>query len=806
MQNTTKTLPLLALRGITVFPGMMLNFDVERPMSVAALNQALESDQEIYLVTQREIGKDEPADEDLFPIGTICTVKQMLKVPGMSVVKVLVEGVSRARTLEITQRAPYIVAQVEAAPDIPEKRTFAKTQALIRNALDLFDDYASVTGSIATETLIGVLDSEDPGFVADYITQNIYLKHTDKQLVLEQPRPVRRLELIIKLLSREMEILNIEQQIAEDTRGEMSKSQRDYYLREQLKVIQRELGGDRIEDGPEEMEAYHEKILALSLAPEIEEKLLKELSRLAKQPFGSSESSVLRTYLDICIDLPWNERTKNVTDINKARKCLDDDHFGLEKIKQRIIEFIAVRQLSPDMKGGVLCLVGPPGVGKTSIAISVARATNRKLAHISLGGVHDEAEIRGHRKTYVGAMPGRIIAGLQQAKSMNPVMVLDEIDKLASDYRGDPASALLEALDIAQNNAFRDNFLEIPVDLSDVLFITTANSTDTIPRALLDRMEVIELTSYTDEEKLQIAKNYLVPKQRKKHGLTASQLKISDEALREIISDYTRESGVRLLEREIASACRKAALKIAEGSKRSVTIRAGDVTEILGTQKFKRDKGFVRDEIGLVHGLAWTSVGGEVLDVEASCMDGTGKLELTGNLGDVMKESAKAAVSYIRTRCNILGIDPEFYKNKDIHIHFPEGAVPKDGPSAGMAICIAVISELSGTPVRRDVAMTGEISLRGRIMPIGGLKEKTMAALRAGIHTVIIPEDNERDLDEIDPMVRSSLNFIATDHIDKILDVALIRTAQHSEEPKPHKPILPDSGILPRPNKQQVRT
>jgi len=800
MVNTTKILPLLALRGITVFPGMILNFDVERPMSIAALNEALDNNQEIYLVTQREIAQDTPDESDLYPIGTICTVKQVLKVPGISVAKVLVQGICRARTVSVTQKTPFLQAEVEAADDIQERKSTAKTQALIRKAISLFDDYAAVTGSVAPETMLAALDSEDPGYIADYISQNIYLKHTEKQLVLEELRPVRRLELIIKLLSREMGILNVEQQIAEDTRDEMNKTQRDYYLREQMKVIQRELGGDLYEDGPEELEEYHEKILALHLEKEVEDKLLKELSRLAKQPFGSSEGAVLRTYLDTCIDFPWNERTKNVTDIAKARKCLDDDHFGLEKVKERIIEFLAVRQISSEMKGGVLCLVGPPGVGKTSIAISVAKATNRRLARISLGGVHDEAEIRGHRKTYVGAMPGRVIAGLTQAKSMNPVMVLDEIDKLSSDYRGDPASALLEALDVEQNNVFRDNFLEIPVDLSDVLFITTANTTDTIPRALLDRMEVIPLTSYTDEEKLQIGKNYLLPKQRKKHGLTAAQLKVSDDALREIISEYTRESGVRVLEREIAALCRKAALMIAESKKKSVSVRAGGVSELLGTQKYKRDRLFSRDEIGLVHGLAWTSVGGEVLDVEVSVMDGTGKLELTGNLGDVMKESAKAAVSYIRTRCKILGIEADFYKTKDMHIHFPDGAIPKDGPSAGMAICIAVISALSGIPVRRDVAMTGEISLRGRIMPIGGLKEKTMAALRAGIHTVIIPSENEKDLDEIDPAVRAALNFITTDHVDKILDVALVRSTQQDKEPMLPAPVTPRSSM------RQVRT
>lgn len=793
-ENNIQTLPLLALRGITLFPGMILSFDVERPISVEALNAALESDQKIYLVTQREIAADMPADSDLFTVGTVCTVKQVLKVPGSSTIKVLVEGLHRARTLSVTERLPYMRAEIESVQTINEKRPTARTQALIRKCFGLFDEYSTATSAISPETILAIIDSEDPGYVADYVAQNVYIKHTEKQLVLEELRPAKRLELVNKLLARELGILNLEQKLAEDTKDEMSKSQRDYFLREQMKVIQRELGGDIYDDGPEEIDEYHEKIKALGVSSQTEERLLKELSRLAKQPFGSSEGAVLRNYLDICIELPWNKKTEDAADIARAKKCLDEDHFGLEKVKDRIVEFLAVKQLAKDLKGGVLCLVGPPGVGKTSIAMSIARATNRKLARISLGGVHDEAEIRGHRKTYVGAMPGRIISGLQQAKTMNPVMVLDEIDKLASDFRGDPASALLEALDREQNHSFRDNFLEIPVDLSDVLFITTANTTDTIPRALLDRMEVIELTSYTDEEKLQIAKNHLLPKQRKKHGLNAVRLKVSDEALREIISDYTRESGVRVLEREIAALCRKTARIIASGEKKSVTVRSGQVAEYLGSPKFRRDRLYAHDEIGLVRGLAWTSVGGEVLDVEVSVMDGSGKLELTGNLGDVMKESARAAVSYIRSRSKALGIEEDFYKTKDIHIHFPEGAIPKDGPSAGITICIAVISALTHTPVRRDLAMTGEISLRGRIMAIGGLKEKTMAALRAGIHTVIIPIENEKDLEEIDPTVRSALNFIATDHVDKILDLALPRRARVEGESAQLPTVLPESG------------
>lgn len=797
--NSVKTLPLLPLRGITVFPEMIINFDVERPMSIAALNSAIGSDQEIFLVAQKEINTAIPTASDLYTVGTVGTIHQVLKIPGSSLVKVMVEGKYRAKILEVNEAVPAYTALVEKIEEAPTVPLTDRTEALIRSCIGLFDDYSSTAGTVAAETVLSIVDNENPGYVADFVAQNVFLKHTEKQQVLEELRPVRRLELINRLLSRELNVISLEKSIEEGTKEEMNRAQRDYYLREQMKVIQRELGGEDYGESGDEIEEYKEKILALGLPKESEEKLLKELSRLAKQPFGSSEGAVLRTYLDVCVEMPWNSRTQDTTDIVKAKKCLDEDHFGLEKVKDRIIEYLAVRQLAPDLKGSVLCLVGPPGVGKTSVAMSIARATNRKMARISLGGVHDEAEIRGHRKTYVGAMPGRIIAGLQQAKSMNPVMVLDEIDKLGSDYKGDPSAALLEALDGEQNGTFRDNFLEIPVDLGEVFFITTANTTDTIPRALLDRMEVIELSSYTDEEKLQIARDHLLPKQRKKHGLTARNLRISDDGLREIIADYTRESGVRILERQIAAVCRKTARLIAEGERKSVSIKAGMAEKYLGAAKYKADKVYPADEVGLVRGLAWTAVGGEVLDVEVSVMEGTGKLELTGNLGKVMQESAKAAVSYIRTRARKLGIDPEFYKNCDIHIHFPEGAIPKDGPSAGITITIGVISALTGIPVRRDIAMTGEISLRGRVMAIGGLKEKTMAALRTGIHTVIIPADNEKDLQDIDPAVRAALNFIATDHVDKILDSALCRsTISAPEDDQPVIPIPENHDRSPR--------
>ena len=792
--NSIMKLPLLPLRGISIFPGMIMNFDVERGVSISALNAALGADQLVFLDAQKDITVDNPTADDLYTVGTVCRLKQMLKAPGGNTVRVLVEGLTRASVLSISSDANGFYAEVAAMENGHCEDTSVKADALIRRCIGLFEQYANLSGAIPADMLINVISSDDPGYVSDYVAQNIYLKHTQKQLLLEELRPLRRISALNHMLAREINVMSMERDIEQDTQDQISKAQKDYYLREQIKVIQNQLGEG--EDSSNEQNDYREKILAIGFDKETEEKLLKELSRLAKQPFGSSEAAVIRNYLDICIDLPWNIETRDTISLEKTKKILDEDHFGLEKVKERVLEYIAVKKLKPDFKGGVICLVGPPGTGKTSIAMSIARAMGRKLARISLGGVHDEAEIRGHRKTYVGAMPGRIISGIQQAKSKNPVLVLDEIDKLGGDYRGDPSAALLEALDSEQNHAFRDHFLEIPFDLSDVLFITTANTTDTIPRPLLDRMEVIELSSYTDEEKVHIAHDHLLPKQRKKHGLRANQLKMSDEAIREIITKYTRESGVRRLERELAAVCRKAAKAIADGECKTVNIKSGKLEKYLGTARYKPEPARTADEVGLVHGLAWTSVGGEVLDVEVGIMDGTGKLELTGNLGTVMKESARAALTYIRSRAGKLGIDSDFYKNKDIHIHFPEGAVPKDGPSAGITICIGLISALTGRLVRRDIAMTGEITLRGRILPIGGLREKTMAAYRNDIHTVIIPADNESDLNDIDPTVRASLDFITASHADSVIDIALRKSIAPIElEPVPAE--KPD--IVPTP-------
>lgn len=791
-KTTTRGLPMLALRGLTAFPGMLLTFDIERPMSMAALNFAMGADQNIFLVTQKDVVKDIPEGGDLYQIGTVCRIRQQLKQPNGSSARVMVEGVYRGRIKEIVTDNPSFYAEVERVPDAAERVSEARREALVRSCVTLFEEYVRLSENTAPEIVLNILSSTDAGYVADFISNTVRFKYQDKQLLLEETHPSRRLAMLCRMLNNELNVMTIEQELSDATSEQMNKNQREYYLREELKIIQRELGDG--EDATDDAGEYKQRILALNLADkETEEKLLKEARNLAKQPFGSAESAVIRGYLDTCLSLPWNERTAETVDVNRASKILDEDHYGLDKVKKRIIEYLSVRQLTPDIKGGLICLVGPPGTGKTSIAMSIARATNRKLVRISLGGVHDEAEIRGHRKTYIGAMPGRIMSGMIQAKSSNPLMVLDEIDKLGSDYRGDPSAALLETLDGEQNSNFRDNYLEISWDLSSVFFITTANSTETIPRPLLDRMEIIELSSYTDEEKLQIAKQHLVPKQRKKHGLTASQMKISDDALRSIISLYTRESGVRVLERSIASVCRRAATNIADGTSKSLTVGTRNLEDILGAPKFKPEPPHEANEAGLVRGLAWTQVGGEVLNVEVAVVDGSGKLELTGNLGDVMKESARAAITYIRSRASVLGVDPDFYTKKDIHIHFPEGAVPKDGPSAGITICVALVSALTGIPARRDIAMTGEITLRGRILPIGGLREKTMAALRNGVNTVIIPADNEADIKEIDPLVRKALNFVTTDHVDKILDVALTRRPGITEEKAP---------VIPKPKKR----
>ena len=766
----SQRLPVLALRGLNVFPGMTIHFDVGRKKSIRAVEEAMRSNQEIFLVTQKDIQTDDPDQGGLYAIGTVSLVKQILKLPG-DTIRILVEGKYRACLTECIQSDPYLYGRVESVSDLPYNKATPKVEALMREAYNLYDQFMELSGRNAQDGLMQLLANSEPGFAADYITQNTSINFTDKQRVLEQLHPVKRLELACILLGRELDIMHLEAEIQEKVQENVNKGQRDYYLREQMRIIQSELGED---DEEEELERYHDAVVALKLPEDVEEKLLKEVKRLSKQPTNSQEAAVIRNYLDTCLELPWNTRTRERVDLKAAAKILNEDHFGLDKVKERILEIFAVRKMAPDMPAQIICLVGPPGVGKTSIATSIARALNRKMARVSLGGVHDEADIRGHRKTYVGAMPGRVINAVAQAGSKNALLLFDEIDKLGNDYRGDPSSALLEVLDAEQNASFRDHYLEVPFDLHECMFITTANTTSTIPAPLLDRMEVIELSSYTDEEKLQIAKNHLLPKQLEKHGLRKTQVRVTDEAMREIIACYTRESGVRNLERQLAALCRKCDMRfVAEKPPKRVTVTGSNLEEFLGVRKFLPDEKPTVDSVGLVTGLAWTSVGGETLEVEVNVVDGTGKLELTGNLGDVMKESVHAAMSYIRSRAEQLNIPADFYKTKDIHVHFPEGAIPKDGPSAGITICTAMVSALTGISVRRDLAMTGEISIRGRVLPIGGLKEKTMAALRHGIQTVIIPEANAKDLEEIDQTVRKALNFITVSHVDSVLQAAL---------------------------------
>ena len=762
------TLPILALRGLAVFPDQTVHFEVGRKKSILALDEAMKNDQTLLLIPQRDITEDDPGLKGLYTIGTVAKVKQILRVQNETI-RVLVTGICRARIQDLQQTEPYLSGIVASVPET-EVMENLRSRALRREANALYASYMEHSEHPAQAVQLRMIATEHSGFLADCIGQNSGIDYPDKVALLGQLNPIKRLEMAVKFLRQEVEMLRLEYDIQEKTRANIDQQQKDYYLREQLKVIHDELG----DDDESEFAAFERKILSLKLEEESEKKLLKDLDRLKKQPFGSSEGAVLRNYLDTVLELPWNERTKERVDVAAARKVLDKDHYGLQKVKERILETIAVRQMAPEMPAQIICLVGPPGVGKTSIAYSIAKSLNRKMARISLGGVHDEADIRGHRKTYIGSMPGRIMTAMTQAGSSNPLLLLDEVDKMGSDYRGDPSAALLEVLDSEQNKTYRDHYLEIPFDLSDVMFITTANTLDTVPRPLLDRMEVIELGSYTDEEKLMIAKNHLIPKQLKKHGLKKSQLRITDDAIREIITCYTRESGVRNLERCFAEICRKADMQIlANEALKRVSINGSNITDYLGTRKFLPDRLPANDQVGLVTGLAWTSVGGETLEVEVNVMEGTGKLELTGNLGDVMKESAHAALSYIRANTKVLGVAEDFYKTKDIHIHFPEGAVPKDGPSAGVTVCTALVSALTGRTVRREVAMTGEISIRGRVLPIGGLKEKTMAALRHGIRTVIIPADNERDLNDIDPTVRRSLNFITARTVDTVLESAL---------------------------------
>lgn len=770
-KDDIKRLPLLPLRGLSIFPYMVLHFDVGREKSIRALEEAMISDQLIFLVTQRDAHTDLPDTEDFYEVGTISKIKQLLKLPG-DTIRVLVEGLSRAEIKEIIPEEAYFLVDVLEQVEV-QKAGDLELEALRRSVLEVFDEYIKANPKVAPETLITVSDIEDASRFADVVASNLTIKIEEKQEILSLFDIKERIEKIYEILSRELEILEIERKINSRVRKQIDKSQKEYYLREQLKAIQRELGEK--EGYGDEIDLYREKLSKLEIPEEVKDKVEKELDRLSKMSPGSPEVGVTRTYLDWIFDLPWNTATVDNLDIKNARRVLDEDHYGLKKVKERVLEYLAIRQLSHNMKGPILCLVGPPGVGKTSIAKSIARAMGRKFARMSLGGVRDEAEIRGHRRTYIGAIPGRIIYSIKQAGSKNPLFLFDEIDKLASDFRGDPASALLEVLDAEQNKDFRDHYMELPFDLSKVMFLTTANAIDTIPAPLLDRMEVIHVSGYTEEEKLHIATDYLVPKQIKEHSLSKENIIMSEATIRGIINGYTREAGVRSLEREIANVLRKCATQIVEDSTKKVRITPANLKKYLGIPKYRYELINQKNEIGVVTGLAWTSVGGETLFIEVSVMPGTGKLELTGHLGDVMKESARAGLSYIRSKAEQFGIDKEFTKNMDIHIHVPEGATPKDGPSAGITMTTALISALTKIPVFRDVAMTGEVTLRGRVLPIGGLKEKVLAAKRAGIKTIILPFENEKDLEEIPDTVKRNMKFVLASDMDDVLPHALVK-------------------------------
>lgn len=773
VQATRRQLPLLPLRGILVFPYMVVHLDVGREKSIAAMEEAMVQDKQILLATQKDPRIDDPRPEDIYRVGTVAEIKQLIKIPG-GTIRVLVEGIARARILSFLDGEKFYLVDCEEYTEQPVES--AEIEALTRSVIFQFEQYVKLSKKIPAETVVSIVSIDDPGRLADIIGAHINLKQEDKQKLLEAVDLVERLETLYTILSRELEILELERKIGARVRKQMEKTQKEYYLREQLKAIQKELG-ERDEEENEAQE-FKQRIAAAALPPEVREKAEKEADRLGKMPPMAAEAVVVRSYLEWLLALPWEVQTEDRLDLDQAERILNEDHYGLKKVKERILEYLAVRKLAEKMKGPILCLVGPPGVGKTSLAKSVARAMQRRFVRISLGGVRDEAEIRGHRRTYVGALPGRIIQGMRQAGSKNPVFLLDEIDKMSMDFRGDPSAALLEVLDPEQNNSFSDHYIELPFDLSRVLFITTANSTHTIPRALLDRMEVINLPGYTEEEKVHIGRSFLLPKQIREHGLKPEQISISDNTIKALIREYTREAGVRNLERSIATLCRKAAREIVQGRVKEVRITSRNLNTFLGPPRYRFGLAEKTDEVGVATGLAWTEVGGDVLSVEVSIMRGKGNLMLTGQLGDVMRESAQAGYTYIRSRARELGIPEDFHEKEDVHIHVPEGAIPKDGPSAGITMATALASALSGRPVRREVAMTGEITLRGRVLPVGGVKEKVLAAHRAGIKTVILPEENRKDLEEIPRHVRRRLRFVFVKNMDEVLQEALLPAAQ----------------------------
>lgn len=770
MENKIEALPIIPLRGITIFPYMVIHFDVGREKSIGALEEAMIKDQKIFLATQKEAKVEDPKEEDIFKIGTVCSIKQILKLPG-NTVRVLVEGEYRGKIIEFIEDEELLRVEIE---EIKDKECIEdnKCEALFRLVQNSFKEYSKFVGTISMETLMSVEDIDSPGRYVDVIASYLLLSQDKKQRLLEAYDVNERLQEILSILSNEIDILKIEKKIGIKVKNKIDKVQKEYYLKEQLKAIQEELGED--DEDKKEINKYKNKINKAKLPKLVKEKALYELDRLKNSGTYSTEGGIIRTYLDWILDLPWNTETKDNLDIKRAREIFEEEHYGLEDVKNRIIEYLAVKKMSKSLKGPILCLVGPPGVGKTSIAKSIAHALNRNFVRMSLGGVRDEAEIRGHRKTYIGAIPGRIIYGMKQAKSKNPLFLLDEIDKMSSDFRGNPGDALLEVLDSEQNNAFRDHYLELECDLSNVLFITTANTLGTIPRPLMDRMEIIEVSGYTGEEKFNIAKRHLIPKKLEEHNMNKDVIDFSDNSIFYIIENYTRESGVRNLERKIATVIRKAIAEMVEKERQTISITVNHVKKYLGPEQYTYEKADKVDRVGVVMGMAWTSYGGDTLPVEVMVMPGTGRLELTGKLGDVMKESAKAAYTYIRANAEKYKIDPNFYKDKDIHIHVPEGAVPKDGPSAGVTMITAMVSALSSKKVKHNVAMTGEITLTGEVLAIGGLKEKTLAAYRAGIDTVIIPKDNEKDLIKIPKSVKRKIKFIIADNIDIVLENALI--------------------------------
>ena len=767
----TATVPLIPLRGMVVFPGMLLHFDVGRRRSLLALHDSMEVDQMVFLVAQKDLSVEEPTLDDLYPTGVVAKVRQVLKTSGESL-RLLVEGIYRAKITEVVNVEPFMMVNVRERPE-PANLEPIHEEALIRQSRAHFAKYVDLAGEdMAPDVMLGVASIDKLGHLTDFIASNLPMPVEEKEMVLHALPIVRRAELLMSILNRECEVLRLEKDIHTRVHENMDQNQKEYYLREQIRVISEELGE---EDNPlEEATEYEEKITALQLPKECDEALRKEVHKLSKMPIGSHEATVVRNYLDTCLKLPWNTESELHLDLQHAAQILDRDHYGLEKVKEHIIETLAVHSLSEESRGQVLCLVGPPGVGKTSIAKSVAEAVGRKYVRVALGGVHDESEIRGHRRTYLGSMPGRIIHAIEQAGTKNPLILLDEIDKMASDMRGDPSAAMLEVLDAEQNNTFTDHYIDLPFDLSGVLFITTANDESAIPAPLYDRMDILHLPSYTAEEKFHIAKEHLVKKQLNRNGIKPRQLRITDEAIRALIAGYTREAGVRELERQIGKICRKVAKKLVAGECKSMTVKNPET--LLGVPKYHDDPTVTKDQVGVVNGLAWTAVGGETMPVEVAVLDGTGKLELTGSLGDVMKESAHTAISYVRSQAENWHIDKDFYKTKDIHIHVPEGAVPKDGPSAGVTMATAIVSALTDIPVRGDVAMTGEITLRGRVLPIGGLREKTMAAYTHHIKTVIIPQDNQPDLEEVDSEVKKHLEFIPAKQLDTVFKTALTKT------------------------------